>query len=297
MNCPKCRKSHTVIKVGVRKLSKGPVQKYFCRSCGRYFSSTIHPFSLYPDEVIIRSIDLYNRGNNILRIISRIYDEHSIKIPERTIYSWLDRYHRRYNLYLLDKGRRDVNRDPIRSVGFHNNVGSDIVYHRSKVASNTCKDHFILDFLDNLDPDFDVERARSHPNSRMGFEKGDPSISDSIRVHTYLMDLFMRINRDDDLNGLKEFFLVNHPNTIMTDTPFNLDPYVSPGNTRSDERIDILARDGSGFEIIDMANENVPISDRIEELIPFVNIFKKSTRQQKMKLTLLHPSQIRTFTV
>ena len=152
MNCPRCRKGERIIKVGVRKLAKGPVQKFLCRNCGRYFSSSIHPFSLYPDDLMIRSFDLYNRGMAVADIISHMKEKYTFDIPERTVYSWLQRYNRRYDLYLLDHVKNGDTSDPLIIVRSPYHHGMNVTYHRSKVESITCKDIEIMRFLDRIDP-------------------------------------------------------------------------------------------------------------------------------------------------
>ena len=120
-------------KVGPRRTKKGMVQRYRCQNCGRYSSSTLHPYSLYPDEIIFRSLELYNTGLTLETISTILQNEFNKKPPARTIYSWLERYEKYFSLFILRGERNDNGPGPIREVTVKTNPTSILKYHIVKL--------------------------------------------------------------------------------------------------------------------------------------------------------------------
>jgi transposase-like protein len=90
--CPFCD-GRRIIKRGLRKNSFRQLQIYFCRDCGRYFSSLAGLKGVkYPPRVIARALCLYNLGHSQEEAARRIASEHRITVPRRTISDWISGY-------------------------------------------------------------------------------------------------------------------------------------------------------------------------------------------------------------
>ena len=61
--CPYCHGK--IIKRGTRKKKYEQVQRYFCKSCSKAFTSAVTKNKTYPLKIILDSITLYNKLNPI----------------------------------------------------------------------------------------------------------------------------------------------------------------------------------------------------------------------------------------
>jgi transposase-like protein len=90
--CPACD-GRRIIKRGLRKNSLRHLQIYFCKDCGKYFSSLAGLKGVkYPPRVIARALCLYNLGHSQEETVRRIASEHRIKVPRRTVSDWISGY-------------------------------------------------------------------------------------------------------------------------------------------------------------------------------------------------------------
>jgi len=90
--CPVCD-GRRIIKRGLRKNSLRHLQIYFCKDCGKYFSSLAGLKGVkYPPRVIARALCLYNLGHSQEETVRRIASEHRIKVPRRTVSDWISGY-------------------------------------------------------------------------------------------------------------------------------------------------------------------------------------------------------------
>jgi transposase-like protein len=90
--CPACD-GRRIIKRGLRKNSLRHLQIYFCKVCGKYFSSLAGLKGVkYPPRIIARALRLYNLGHSQEETARRIASEHRIRVPRRTISDWISAY-------------------------------------------------------------------------------------------------------------------------------------------------------------------------------------------------------------
>lgn len=92
MRCRNCGSDGNNIKVGIRSTSKGRIQKYYCRDCGKYFSDIDSPKTQYPEHVILHTLEMYNRGHPVREARKLTGKRYHYSPPESTIYTWIDRY-------------------------------------------------------------------------------------------------------------------------------------------------------------------------------------------------------------
>jgi hypothetical protein len=91
MACPYCN-SESIIKKGVRHLKFETAQMYFCKSCGRYFSSKKIPQRMYAPSIIIATLNLYDQGYSLDKTRLKINKSFKVKLGKSTIHSWIRSY-------------------------------------------------------------------------------------------------------------------------------------------------------------------------------------------------------------
>ncbi len=89
--CPHCHSSQ-IIRKGTRKNQYMVVPLYLCKDCLKYFSSAQISKVKYPPHIILKALSLYNLGYSQSEVITKLASNHRIKVPQRTVSSWLERY-------------------------------------------------------------------------------------------------------------------------------------------------------------------------------------------------------------
>src|SRR3989344_2837748 len=87
--CENCE-SKNVIKKGRSKAKFQSKQVYKCKDCGKRFVSGLG--KSYPSKIIMDSITAYNLGNDLNETSKIIKKKYKIKVPEKTIYSWVKEF-------------------------------------------------------------------------------------------------------------------------------------------------------------------------------------------------------------
>lgn len=109
MICPDCKIDENVIKNGLRSTKKGKIQRYYCKDCRISFSDSSAPKTEYPENVILYTLELYNRGYPVKEAKKLTGKRYQYSPPRSTIYTWIKRY--RDTLTFL-KLRKKYNIDP-----------------------------------------------------------------------------------------------------------------------------------------------------------------------------------------
>jgi transposase-like protein len=89
--CPYCN-SDQLIRKGTRKNRYRTVPLYQCKNCDRYFSLAALAGVKYPPRAILTALGLYNLGYSQSRVAEKISAKYHVKIPQRTVSSWVERY-------------------------------------------------------------------------------------------------------------------------------------------------------------------------------------------------------------
>ena len=92
LRCPDCNSDENVVKHGLRDSGKGTVQRYFCKVCRTSFSDSKNPYTKYPENVIMYTLEQYNRGYPVRTAKKRTGKKYQFSPPVQTIYSWINRY-------------------------------------------------------------------------------------------------------------------------------------------------------------------------------------------------------------
>lgn len=91
--CPFCSSTFpTVLREGARSTKSGRVQRYYCKSCERYFSERNFPGTKHPPRVIFAAITFYNQGYTLDGTAKQLKQRHKVTISQSTIHSWVRRY-------------------------------------------------------------------------------------------------------------------------------------------------------------------------------------------------------------
>ncbi len=90
-SCPFCDGQNTS-KAGQRTKREGKAQKYFCKTCNRYFSSSPLPHKTYSPKVILNGITYYNTGYKLDATRKKLNSQFKQRVPKATLYSWIKQY-------------------------------------------------------------------------------------------------------------------------------------------------------------------------------------------------------------
>ncbi|MBU0457639.1 MAG: DDE-type integrase/transposase/recombinase [Nanoarchaeota archaeon] len=90
--CPNCKKSDSA-KAGLRKNKSGFVQKYFCKSCNKYFikRNGFENMKTKP-EIIIDALDLRAKGLSFGKIKDFIWQKYKVKVGRSNILYWQNKF-------------------------------------------------------------------------------------------------------------------------------------------------------------------------------------------------------------
>ncbi len=133
-HCPYCRAA--IIKKGKRKNKYEDIQRYYCNSCKKTFTSAITKHKKFPLKVILDSLTLYNRLHSTSEISSVIKERYGISLSSQTIPKWLKEYEK-YTPFLRMRefaSKKYSKKELIEeSKLFHKQLYS-FKYHRAKLS-------------------------------------------------------------------------------------------------------------------------------------------------------------------
>ena len=89
--CPYCN-SKFIVKHGKRKIKKGNIQLYKCKSCDKFFSEKKFKHKSYDAKIILNTISTYNLGCTLEQTKKEIGKRFHVKLPTSTIHSWIKEY-------------------------------------------------------------------------------------------------------------------------------------------------------------------------------------------------------------
>jgi transposase-like protein len=100
-SCLECGKSDLVIKRGFAYERSGPVQRYFCKRCGKRFNYRSGFEGSRGEAIaIVLGIDLYFRGLSLRQVCQHLESVYGVKVSHATVYNWIKRYVRLVDGYL-----------------------------------------------------------------------------------------------------------------------------------------------------------------------------------------------------
>jgi len=221
--CPYCRATYPAVKrEGARSTASGRVQRYYCKSCQKYFTERQFPGTKHPPRLIFAAITYYNQGHTLDSTEKQLKRRHRASVSTSTIHSWVKKYEDVCSFNRL-RGKYDL--DPEKTI-LSKTFQHDQIYtfklHTLKAnilgKSNPLMKGYLYDILKSFD---------SHP-----FESGD-RCSETVRFEsikaksltTSSAPLLCRMALEtarragDRHDKVEHFFLVNDAATVACEIP------------------------------------------------------------------------------
>lgn len=102
-SCPKCHSDDFAVKCGLRYNRSGPVQRYYCKRCKKWFTDRTGFEGMKNQATAIASaLDLYYRGLSLRQIAEHLESLYGIKVSYGAIYYWLKKYVELIHSYIKD---------------------------------------------------------------------------------------------------------------------------------------------------------------------------------------------------
>lgn len=122
---------------GKRRKKLESVQLWYCRDCDRTFTPQIAKGKTYPLKVVLEALQHYYRGETRAQTSRQIQERFGIRIPARTLSTWLAEYR---DLTTYARLRNDISasfspRRVIRWVRLHHQQVYHYGIHKGKVAA------------------------------------------------------------------------------------------------------------------------------------------------------------------
>lgn len=91
--CPNCKLSTYVVKVGKRKNKYGTKQKFRCNKCWTWFvQNDAFWHRKYPKEIIVEACSCYKRGMSFKETAEHLNEYKGTKVVGSTIFYWIKDY-------------------------------------------------------------------------------------------------------------------------------------------------------------------------------------------------------------
>lgn len=225
--CEECG-SKNIVKKGRSKTKFSIRQIYKCKNCNKRF---VFGFGKsYPAKIIMDSITAYNLGNN-LDVASRIIKKrYNIKVPEKTIYSWVKEFDRICSYYRIRKKaiRLYKPKDIIFTKIFRHLQLYKFRHHKAKIG------FFVNGYFNGLKNYlFDISKNCPNELFNNSVRSSDVKLGiDSNKLKTFKKEnyacklaslaLESASRNSERHNKLQEFMLANDTCTIATEIPVYL---------------------------------------------------------------------------
>ena len=226
--CPDCKKEKCVIKNGWRNTKKGKIQRYYCTDCKRSFSDSRAPKTEYPENVILYTLELYNRGYPVMEAKRLTGKRYQYSPPRSTIYSWINRYK---PILTFLKLRKKYNIDPTTLTTTHNYKHQQIypfTYHHLKLNIHSKQRPELRRYINWLERSLDREMFLSGP--RCSSLNIDPNTKPKEKKNI-VPELTRLALNSQPKNSTKtphetveDFFLYNDSTTVATELPVFIRP-------------------------------------------------------------------------
>lgn len=128
---------NSIRREGKRRKKLESVQLWYCRNCDRTFTAQVAKGKTYPLKVVLEALQVYYRGETRAQTSRQIQERFGIRIPARTLSTWLAQYR---DLTTYARLRTDIAasfplRRVIRWVRLHHQQVYHYGIHNGKVAA------------------------------------------------------------------------------------------------------------------------------------------------------------------
>ena len=219
--CLHCNSTNTV-KKGFRKNKLHTIQKFFCKSCGKFFTLSPMKNKTYPPKIILDSISAYNIGHTLEKTSKIINKKYKVKLPVTTLNDWLDEFKPIYRKIRKSIIKKYNPSSLIQKKTFHHHKQIfDFRLHKAKLDMY-CKFPSLKDYLENIEKNCPNDLFES--NKRISEIKQDAGHIKVYKKYNYackLADLALKITKNNKQrhNIIENFMLINDIATIATEIP------------------------------------------------------------------------------
>lgn len=225
--CNECG-SKNIVKKGKIKTKFSVKQIYKCKDCNKRFVFGWN--KSYPANIVMDSITSYNLGNNLVETSKIIKKRHKVKVPEKTIYSWVKEFDEVCSYYRVkDKAKKLFKpKDIVFKKIFRHLQLYKYRYHNAKIEffineyfnglrnylfdiSNNCPNELFKDSfrISNVDLNIDISKIKIFKKENYACKLASLALESA--------------NKNSERHDkLQEFMLVNDTCTIATEVPVYL---------------------------------------------------------------------------
>ena len=227
MKCPVCNENNTV-KAGKRDTKTGKIQRYYCKSCEKYFSEKKEPYTQYPINVILYTLQQYNKGHSVKEAKKQTGKRYQYSPPIRTIYSWIDRYEDTMTFLKL---RKDYNVDPDNLTTTHNFQHQQVypfTYHHLKLNIHSKQRSELRRYINWIERSLPRDMFLEGPRCSSLDIDHNLETKEKDNLTTELTQLaFNSQPKNSDKSPhetVQDFFLINDSTTVCTELPVFINP-------------------------------------------------------------------------
>ena len=230
MNCPYCNESKNTVKAGIRNTRQGLVQKYYCKQCKKYFTDKPQPHSQYPLNVILYILESYNRGYPVKQAKKLSGKKYRYSPPERTIYSWIDRYKDILTFLKLRK-KYDVHSEELTTTHRlqHQQV-YPFTYHNLKLNLYSKQFPQLRRYINWIERSLPTKMFLSGPRASSITINHNTTLKqkDSIAPELTRLALTTQHKSQSAHETVEQFFLINDSTTVCSELPIFINPREMP---------------------------------------------------------------------
>lgn len=225
MNCTYCG-NKDVIKAGLRNTRQGPIQKYYCKTCKRYFSDKTQPYTQYPFHIMMHALQLYNQGYPLAQVKTLVGKKYRYSPPVRTMYSWIARYKQDLSFLPLRK-KYSLQPDDLTTTHrlFHQQI-YPFTYHHLKLNIASKKLPQLRRYINWVERNLPTKMFLSGPRASQAKTEYQVKTKKKIHPATTLTNYALTIKKKQQSahESVEEFFLLNDATTVCIELPVFLNP-------------------------------------------------------------------------
>jgi len=227
MRCRKCQTKNT-IKAGKRESKHGKIQRYYCKDCKKYFTEKKQSYTQYPLNVIMYTLEQYNKGHSVKEAKNRVGKKYPYSPPTRTIYSWIHRYK---PILTFLKLRKNYKIEPSTLTTTHNYKHQQIYpfkYHHLKLNIHSKQRPELRRYINWLERSLDRKMFLSGPRCSSLKIEHNTSVKQKDNISPELTRLGLnsqpKNTKKSPHQTVQDFFLINDSSTICTELPVFINP-------------------------------------------------------------------------
>ena len=228
IKCPDCRTEKAVIKNGLRSTKKGKIQRYYCKDCKISFSDSRAPKTEYPENVILYTLQQYNKGYPVNEAKKLTGKRYQYSPPRSTVYTWIDRY-RDLLTFLKLRKKYDIHPDELTTTHElkHQQV-YPFTYHNLKLNIHSKQRPELRRYINWIERSLPRDMFLEGPRCSSLDIDHDLVTKEKENITPELTQLaFNSQPKNSDKSPhetVEDFFLINDSTTVATELPVFINP-------------------------------------------------------------------------